>query len=51
MAAYFSTFGTNFCETTRYELHLSPGGELLGVNETATARCGGQSPVRLARAQ
>lgn len=43
--------GTNFCETTRYEMHMTPDGELTGTNDTSSTSCGHVSPVRLHRVQ
>ncbi|MFO0645194.1 MAG: hypothetical protein U0326_03075 [Polyangiales bacterium] len=39
--------GTSFCETTRYELRLTPDGELVGTNDTSDTSCGNVAPVRL----
>lgn len=43
--------GTSFCETTRYEMQLTPSGELVGTNDTSNTSCGNVSPVRLYRVQ
>jgi hypothetical protein len=40
--------GTEFCETTRYEMHLA-GNELVGTNDTTGTTCANRAPVRLYR--